>query len=173
MAAIKTVGDSQGWFYVLTDFATVDLDAVTLDDLSGVGAIEGTWDAAANGTRFSFTNSDTISDPAYGDESNSNVVGRSNYEGSIAPFLKLENGTYSEADNPLMAALGTKGATIAVISGVTGSPSAPRAAGDLYDAFVYTVDNAQKPTEVGGFQKRNIPLVPAGKSVAGKALVAS
>lgn len=174
MTAIKTVGDSQGWFYVLTDFDDIDIDAIDVSELSGSNAIEGTWDAAASGTRFSFTASDTVSDPAYGDESNVNAVGRSNYEGSIAPYIKLdpETGAYDESSNPLLTTL-VKGKEVLVVSGVTGGPLAARAAGDLYDAFVFAADNPQKPTEVGGYQKRNIPLVPAGRSVAAAALVSA
>lgn len=172
MSAIKTVGESQGWFYVLTDFAELDLANLSVTDLSGAAVVEGTWDAAANGTRFSFTASDTVSDPAYGDGSNVNAVGRSNYEGAVAPFLKLDEatGVYADESNPLMAALTPKGKLVAVVSGVTGDPLLARAEGDVYDAFVFATDNPQKPTEVGGYQKRIVPLVPAGRSVSGAKL---
>ena len=48
MAAIKTVGDSQGWFYLLPA-RPANPEAIKLTELAA--GIEGTWDAAASGTR--------------------------------------------------------------------------------------------------------------------------
>ena len=170
MAAIKTVGESQGWFYLLPARPT-NPEAITLTELAA--GIEGTWDAAASGTRFSFTASDTMSDAAYGDSSNSTITTRSNYEGSIAPFIKLDDttGAYAALSNDLFEAVREKGAPCYVVSGITGDPTEARAAGDLYDYFEYTTDDGQKPTEVGGYMKRQVPLHPAGYSRGAKALV--
>ena len=178
MAAIKTVADSQGWFYLLTTIPA-DLSAITLTDLTeGPTCIKGSFIAAANGTRFAFAASDTVSDPAYGDSSNGQVRGRANYEGSIAPFVHIDDttGLYDEDDNPLIAVLAglvETGVPFAIISGVTGSPDDARVAGDLYDAFTYTADYSNTPTEVGGYQKRNFPLLPNGKSAHMQPLLAA
>ena len=178
MAAIKTVADSLGWFYVLTtvpaNLGDIKLAALT----AGPGVIDGSKLAAASGTRFAHTASDATADPAYGESSNAQVAGRSNYEGSIAPFIKVDEatGAYTAADNTLFAAilgLAESHAEFCVISGITGDPKKARAAGDLYEAFVYTADKGSAPTEVGGWKKFNFPLLPAGRSQAPTALKAA
>ena len=176
MGAIKTVADSQGWFVVLTT-VPANLDAIKVSDLTGVGRINGGALAAANGTRFAFTASDSVADPAYSDASNAQTRGRSNYEGSIAPFVKVDEatGAYNSADNALITLLNgaiESGAEICVVSGITGDPNGTRAAGDMYDAFTYTVDNSSTPAEVGGYLKRTYPLLSAGKSAHMKPLAA-
>lgn len=176
MAPIKTVADNGMWFYAIVgdDIDTVldRIDAITLADLDS--AIEGSFEAAANGTRFSFTASDTFSDPAYGDESSANVPGRSNYEGSIATFIKVDDttGAYDGTGSVLREAVIEKGTRVLIVSGITGNPREARAAGDLYDALLFWTDSAQRPTDVSGWRKDNIPLLMAGRSAASKALVA-
>lgn len=165
MAAIKTVGDNMGWCVVMTT-APADPTAITVAELTA--GIDATFSAAASGTRFSFTASDTTSDPMYGDSSNATITTRSNYEGTIAPVLLLDDTTeaYTALDNDLYEALKEKGTTIYVASGITGDPAAARAAGDVYDYFVFTTDNPQQPTDVGGYRKRIVPLNPAGTAIA-------
>lgn len=171
---VKTVGDNLGWFYVLTDYDTIDIEAVKVSDLTGAGVIEGTWAAAASGTRFSFTASETFSDPAYGDSVAVQIPAKDNYEGSIAAFLlKSTAGAFDSASNPLLEAIRVKGTRVLVISGVTGDPTEPRAAGDIYDAFEYVTDNPQKDTEGSGWLKRPVPMLPAGKAAAHCMLVAA
>ena len=178
MAAIKTVADDLGWFYLLLT-VPADLGNIKLADLTvGVGVIDGSMLAASSGTRFAHTASDATADPAYGENANAQVAGRANYEGTIAPFIKVDGvtGAYTAADNALFAALlglAESHADFCVVRGVTGDPRKARATGDLYEAFVYRADRGAPPADVGGWKKFNFPLMAAGRSQAPTALKAA
>lgn len=158
MAAIKTLADARTKLTILTT-PPADLAAITLAELEA--GIEASCQVAKNGTRFSPTASDTMSDPAFCDEGNSQVLGPSNYEASIAPFLwhDADTGAYDETANAVYEAAGVKGAELVYVLRKGPAFDQAWASGDRYKAYVAVSDNPQEPTETGGYIKENITLL--------------
>jgi hypothetical protein len=158
MASIKTLADARTRLTILTT-PPADLAAITAAELSA--GIEASCKVAKNGTRFSPTASDTMSDPAFCDEGNAQTLGPSNYEASLAPFLYLDDttGAYVALDNAVYEAAGVKGAELVYVLRRGPKYDEPWAAGDRYKAYVAVSDNPQEPTETGGYIKENIPLL--------------
>lgn len=117
-------------------------------------------DIAAAGSSISASASDKITDPAMCEDTNNGAFGTGNYEGSIAPFILIdsEDGTYDLADNPVFEALKVKNtiAYLVVREGV--AFDADFAAGQLVSAYQIRTDVPQRPAELSGYIKRNIPL---------------
>mgnify|MGYP007076172797 CR=1 FL=1 len=158
MAGVKTLADAKIRLSILTT-PPADLKAITLAELEA--GIEVSCQVAKNGTRFSPTASDTMSDPAFCDEGNASTLGASNYEASIAPYwyLDLETGKYEASDNPAYEAVKLKGTELTYVLREGPHYSVPWAAGDIYEAYVATSDNPTRPTETGGNIKRLVKLL--------------
>lgn len=158
MAGVKTLADAKIRLTILTT-PPADLKAITLAELNA--GVEVSCQVAKNGTRFSATASDTMSDPAFCDEGNANTLGASNYEATIAPFWYLDQATgkYEAADNPAYEAVKLKGTELTYVLREGPHYSVPWAAEDKYEAYVATSDNPARPSESGGNIKRLVTLL--------------
>ena len=158
MAGVKTLADARTKVALITVLGEVDLDALTVAQLTAAQDIS--CDLAKAGTRFSPTASDSFSDAAFCDEGNPQSFGPSNYEASAVVFWYLDpdTGQYVEADNTAYEALKTKGARTIVALREGPHYKQEWAAGDVYDAYEVTSDNPQRGTETSGYIKRIIPL---------------
>lgn len=158
MAGVKTLADGKTKLAILTT-APADPSAPTATELNG--GIDGSCIVAKNGTRISATASDAVSDPALCASTNSTVFGASNFEGTVAPFLYLDEstGAYSAGDNAAVEALTPKGSEVWLYMRTGPDYSQSWASGDLITVGVHAItDNAQEPTETGVYVKWNIPL---------------
>lgn len=170
MAAVRTLADGRIKLTILTT-PPEDINAITVAELTA--GIEASCAVAKNGTRFSATASDTISDPRLCDEGNSNAMGPSNYEGAIVPFLLFDDETnvYSLEDNVVYEAARAKGTNLTYVLREGPEAAVEWAAGDRYDAYEAISDNPQRPSETSGYIKRTIPLqvqrAALDKAVAG------
>lgn len=153
--ALRTLADGRQKVTIFTE-RPESPDALSVADLES--AIDASCDLAKNGTRFSATASDTISDPRLCDEANVNALGASNYEVNMAVFWLLEaDGSYEPESNPVYEAAREKGTLLWAALREGKKAGEAWASGDHYELYEFTVDNAQRPTETGGYLKRIIP----------------
>ena len=157
MAGVKTLADQNIKIAMLTSVPT-DLSAIPLATLTAAKDVSCLL--AASGTRFSATASETIADPATCESANTHVFGASNYEASASPFWYLDatTGKYAAADNAAYEALRQKGSRVVFVLREGPRYDVAWATGDTYEAFEVITDNPQRPTEAGGWVKRNIPM---------------
>lgn len=158
MPAVRTLADGRIKYTILTT-APADLEAITVAELSA--GIEASCKVAANGTRFSATASDTISDPAFCEDANSSVPGRSNYEGTVAPFVLYDDTTqaYQAGDNEVFEALRAKGTRAWHVFRKGPAYDQAWAAGDVYSVYEGVTDNPQEPSDTAGYFKANVPVM--------------
>lgn len=151
---VRTPADKRQRWYLLT---TQPADPAVATITAGTDI---TCDIAASSSRISATGSDTITDPALCEDSNSGAYGRSNYEGAVAPFWLLDtDGTYAAEDNPAFEAFKVKN-TVAYVVIVDGIATGDTLA-DGYMSSCYEVrsDTPQRPSETSNvYIKRVIPL---------------
>lgn len=155
--AVKTLADARQKLTILTT-PPADINAITLTELTA--GIDASCKVAKNGTRFSATASNTVSDPAYCDEVEVQEFGASNYEASIAPYWYLDEvtGQYTALDNEVFEAAREKGTRLTYVHREGPKYTEAWAADDVYDAYEAVSDNPQRPTESGANVKRQIPL---------------
>ena len=158
MPGVKTLADARTKVTMLTT-VPANLNAITVTALAA--GVDVSCLLAKSGTRFSATASDTTTDPALCEESNSPVLGASNYEAAVAVYWLLDalDGAYASADNAAYEALKAKGSRVVFVLREGPAYTDAWAAADVYDAFEVISDNPQKPTETSGYVKRVIPLL--------------
>jgi|GEM_PF-3046039 len=157
MPGVKTLADARQKLTILT-VPPADINAITLVELTA--GIDASCQVAKNGTRFSATASNTVSDPAYCDEVEVQEYGASNYEASISPYWYLDplTGKYDITDNPVYEAAREKGTRLTYVHRDGPKYDLPWEAADIYDAYEAVSDNPQRPSESGANVKRMIPL---------------
>lgn len=132
-----------------------DLKAITLTELTA--GLDAASDLARNGTRFSATASETITDARVSDKGNPSVYGASNSEGAMAVFWELVDGKYAAAANPVYEAVRNKGTVVWVVQRTDQDETAPWAASDEYAVYEWLTDTPQDPTETAGWLKMIVP----------------
>lgn len=158
MPGVKTLADARTRVAMLTT-VPANLNAIPVATLTA--GVDVSCLLAKSGTRFSATASDTTTDPALCEESNSPVLGASNYEAAAAVYWLLDptTGNYAAIDNAAYEALKVKGSRVVFVLREGPKYTDAWAAGDVYEAFEVISDNPQKPTETSGYVKRIIPLL--------------
>lgn len=104
--------------------------------------------------------SDKVAEKPLSQEGNSNAMGPSNYQAAITPFRYFDGAGASEAANDVVyQALKTKGARVWLYERQTSKKATDAwAAGDEVDGFEVITDNPQKPSDMGGYIKRRVPM---------------
>lgn len=123
------------------------------------------WDAAIPlecrimDYRLSPTASETLQQSEFCEGSNASVPTKSNYEGSITVFRYLTAAGLADALNDVAwDAAKIKGTTLHLADREGPLHDASGAAGQEYSYFEVISDHPQKPTDRGGFIRREIPL---------------
>ena len=154
MAGIKTVASKNMAYRISTTKPTGPTIAAF------TAATDVSCDLAASGTRVSATASESINDPSVCEDTNASAFGTGNFEGSIAPFVKLDasTGAYALADNPAFEMFKVKNTIgyLWVREGV--KYGATPAAGQLVSCYEVRSDTPQRQQAMNEYIKRNIPL---------------
>ena len=109
--------------------------------------------------RLSPTASDTVTDTELCAEGNAVTYGASNYEGSISPFIYLDDTGKSDIDEDVVyQALREKGTRVWLVEREGPRYDKAWAATDVVDVYEAITDNPQKPGDRAGYIKRIIPL---------------
>lgn len=107
------------------------------------------------------TTSDRIAEKELCKEGNANAIGASNYAGSVTPFRYFDETTNQahKTEDEVYQLLKEKGTTLYFYERQTSKKStADFAAGDEVDGYEVVTDNPQKPSDMGGYIKRVVPL---------------
>lgn len=107
------------------------------------------------------TTSDRIAEKELCKEGNANAIGASNYAGSVTPFRYFDNATKQadEAEDNVYQMLKAKGTTLFLYERQSAKKSTEAfAVGDEVDGYEVVTDNPQKPSDMGGYIKRVVPL---------------
>lgn len=143
---------------ILPDY-TGSLTEVPLSDLED--AIDVSCRAVAADTRYSATDSDTLTDSAVCEPANAQTLGASNAEGRLALFRYFDEenpGQYHEQYDQGYQAAKVKGTELVIVIRDTGKEwDEPFAAEDEIEVYRVTTDHPQKPQDRTGYQKRVIP----------------
>lgn len=104
--------------------------------------------------------SDKVAEKPLSQEGNSNAMGPSNYQAGVTPFRYFNGSGASEAvEDAVYQALKTKGARVWLVERQTSKKSTDAwAASDEIDVFEVITDNPQKPSDMGGYIKRRVPM---------------
>lgn len=107
------------------------------------------------------TDSDRIPEKELCKEGNANAIGASNYQASMTPFRYWDD-TTDAADvdeDEVYQALKEKGTRFYVYERDTSKKSMePWAVGDEVEGYEIITDNPQKPSDMGGYQKRVVKM---------------
>lgn len=107
------------------------------------------------------TDSDKIPEKELCKEGNANAIGASNYQAAVTPFRYFDETTNQahETEDEVYQMLKEKGTTLYLYERNTAQKSTePWAAGDEVDGFEIVTDNPQKPSDMGGYIKRRVPM---------------
>lgn len=107
------------------------------------------------------TTSDRIAEKELCKEGNANAIGASNYAGSLTPFRYFDPATKqaSKIEDEVYQLLKAKGTTLFLYERQSAKKSTePFAVGDEVDGYEVVTDNPQKPSDMGGYIKRVVPL---------------
>lgn len=157
MAGITVAADKNIRISVMT-VAPEDLGAPTVAELEA--GMDATCVFAINGTRFSATASDTVTDPVFCEGVNSSTVGADNYEGSVALklFFDADTKQYDADLNEIFEALRVKRSKVWVAFRPGPEWDTAWAVGDMLSGvFEFETDNPQEPTDYTGDIKVVIP----------------
>lgn len=104
--------------------------------------------------------SDKVAEKPLSQEGNSNAMGPSNYQAAVTPFRYFDGAGASEAgEDAVYQALKTKGARLWLVERQTSKKATDAwAAGDEVSVFEVITDNPQKPSDMGGYIKRRVPM---------------
>ncbi|MFF2822616.1 hypothetical protein ACFVRV_06135 [Arthrobacter koreensis] len=107
------------------------------------------------------TDSDKIAEKELCKEGNANALGPSNYTAAVTPFRYFDD-TTKQADpieDAVFELLKEKGTTVYLYERQSAKKSTePFAAGDEVEGYEVTTDNPQKPSDMGGYIKRRVPM---------------
>lgn len=107
------------------------------------------------------TTSDRVAEKELCKEGNANAIGASNYAGSFTPFRYFDETTNQahKTEDEVYQLLRHKGTTLFVYERQTSKKStAAWAVGDEIDGYEVVTDNPQKPSDMGGYIKRVVPV---------------
>lgn len=106
------------------------------------------------------TDSDRIAEKELCKEGNSNALGPSNYTAAVTPFRYFgAQGEGSQAEDAAYQLLKTKGTKVYLYERQSNKKSTEAfAASDEVDGYEVITDNPQKPSDMGGYIKRRIPM---------------
>jgi hypothetical protein len=144
---------------VLLDY-TGPLDEVPADEINN--GLQASCRAVAADTRFSPTDSDTLTDNAVCEPANAQALGASNFEGRLGLYRypdETDPGTYSEQYDEVFQALKEKGTeAVVVIRDLGLNWDAEFEEGQEIQVYRGTTDWPQAPQDRTGYQKRVIPF---------------
>ena len=144
---------------VLTDYQG-SINEIPLDAI--MSGKEASCRAVAADTRFSPTDSDTLSDAALCEPANAQSLGASNYEGRLGLYRYADEedpGQHSEQYDDVFQALKKKGTSATIVVRDLGKDwDAEWEAGDEIEVYQVVTDHPQKPQDRTGYQKVIIPM---------------
>lgn len=107
------------------------------------------------------TDSDKIPEKELCKEGNANAIGASNYQAAVTPFRYFDETTKRAhaTEDEVYQLLKAKGTTLYLYERNTAKKSTDAwAVGDEVDGFEIVTDNPQKPSDMGGYIKRRVPM---------------
>ena len=107
------------------------------------------------------TASDRIPEKELCKEGNANAIGASNYAGSVTPFRYFDETTNQAhaTEDEVYQLLKEKGTTLFLYERQTSKKSTDSfSSGDEVSGYEVVTDNPQKPSDMGGYIKRVVPL---------------
>jgi hypothetical protein len=107
------------------------------------------------------TDSDKIPEKELCKEGNANAIGASNYQAAVTPFRYFDETTNQAhaTEDEVYQLLKDKGTTLFLAERNTSKKSTDAwAAGDEVDLYEVVTDNPQKPSDMGGYIKRRVPM---------------
>lgn len=111
------------------------------------------------------TDSDKVAEKPLAQEGNSNALGPSNYQAAVTPFRhfdaqgQAETGSGGELGDAVFQATREKGTRLWLYERQTSKrASEPWAEDDEADGYEVLTDNPQKPSDMGGYIKRRVPM---------------
>lgn len=138
---------------------TGSLEEIPISDI--IAGKEASCRAVAAETRYSPTDSDTLTDAALCEPANSQSLGASNYDGRLGLYRYADEenrGVHSEQFDEVYQSLKKKGTpAVIVIRDLGKSWDAAWEVGDEIEAYRVTTDHPQKPQDRTGYQKVTIP----------------
>lgn len=158
----KSLAEGHTKVTILTDAnAPADPLNPTVAELNA--GIDVSFQVLASDFSFGPDTSDTVQEPALGDDTNSTVYGASNWKCQMT-FWRLfdaETGLTATADETGYQAAKTKGTTLHIYVRQNGQKSTEAWAATeeaMYEEVV--TDNPQLPSDTSGFVKRVVPMGP-------------
>ena len=152
----KTLADARTRLTILTT-KPANPRSITLSELTA--GIDASCKILKSDYRLSPTASDTVPEAELCAEGNAVTFGASNYEGSISPFLYLDDTGKSDIkEDVVYQALREKGTRVWLVEREGPRYDTPWAAADVVDVYEVITDNPQKPGDRAGYIKRIIPL---------------
>ncbi|MGV0109835.1 phage tail tube protein [Arthrobacter sp. CP30] len=107
------------------------------------------------------TDSDKIPEKELCKEGNANAIGASNYQARMTPFRYWDETTNAAhaTEDEVYQALKEKGTEFFVYERDTAKKSTEAwAIGDEVEGYRIITDNPQRPSDMGGYQKRVVPM---------------
>lgn len=153
----RVLADGKTKFTILTE-APADPEAPTAAELNA--GIDLSCKVLSSDFAWTATDSDKISEPALCDDSNSNSLGKSNYNAGFTLWrYYLDAGGVDPSADAGFAAVKEKGATLWGYARKTdkAATDAWAAADEIYLGGEFTVDTPQVPSDAGGWTKWRIP----------------
>ena len=152
----KTLADARTRLTILTT-KPANPRSILLTELAA--GIEASCKILKSDYRLSPTASDTVADADLCAEGNAVTFGASNYEGSISPFIYLDDTGKSDiGEDVVYQALREKGTRVWLAEREGPRYDQAWAATDVVDVYEAITDNPQKPGDRGGYIKRVVPL---------------
>lgn len=109
--------------------------------------------------RLSPTASETLQQAEFCEGSNASVPTKSNFDGNVTVFRYLTTAGLADATNDVAwDAMKKKGTTLYLADREGPEHDAAGAAGQEYSYFEVITDHPQKPTDRGGYIRREVPL---------------
>lgn len=156
----KSLAEGHRKVAILTT-APANPSAPTLAELNA--GIQASSRILADDWVFGATDSDKVSEKALDSTDNVNALGASNYQAAMSIWRYFNSGTGmpDPTEDALWTATKVKGTTLYVYERESGKlATAAWAASDELMGMQVLTDSPQKPSNMGGFVKRRIPMEP-------------
>ena len=157
----RSLADGHTKVIILTSKPT-DPKAPTVAELTAVGAIDASCAILSSDFTFGPTDSDKVAEKALCTDGNANALGASNYAAGFTLFRYFDATTKngSTTEDKAFAAMKTKGTELWIYARKTAKKStdAVAAADELFFGAWVVTDNAQPPSDQGGYIKVRIPM---------------
>lgn len=152
-------------FLALAD-KPVDLAAITVTELAT--AVPMSCAIVKDGFKLGYTASDTVSQPALCETTNTSAPDTSNFDCNFGIFRYRDaDGKVSTAEDTAFAAVGTKGTEGWMIKRRGPKAGVAWAAADVYTAFPVVLDNPQDPDDTKGYDRVQVIGLPNGDPIEG------